>query len=323
MTRFLCQVVPCSVLAGALVLGGCFGSHGASGEDAGRPGRDAGPIPGDGGIPRADSGPRPRDAGPVPPDAGPRCSPADIDLSCFSHVSAGTPTAIRVAMGGEGCFCGEMVSCFAAVGSGTRTLELTTHMCVGDFLCDGCFPFIEGECRLPALAEGTWRVNVNGSYGFDLNVLPTGVLPERGETCIRRAARDDACGGVIAEPVSDRHGRVCHPLHAYPEQRIPITVTDGCGTCGALAGPCAVDVFDDVVRVRPTTVWSMCDYDCPAVCMPRDDVCWTPPLAPGEYQVVVDGIGGYTSTLEVTYDDPDPGEVCGPFETHPETDSTE
>ena len=65
MTRSLCQVVPFSMLAAVLVLGGCFGSHGTTDEDAGRPRRDAGPIPGDGGVPRADSGPGPRDAGPT------------------------------------------------------------------------------------------------------------------------------------------------------------------------------------------------------------------------------------------------------------------
>lgn len=315
MRRLLCQLVPaCSLLLG------CFGIHGTDGspdanvreeEDAAPPATDGGDAPIlDGGSPRPD-GHRPM------PDAGPHCSPREATLSCFSHVTAGRTQTVAIAMGGEDeCYCGEGVACHAARGSEPRTLELTTSQCAGPFLCSGCFQFIEGTCELPPLEEGSWRVNVNGEYAYDLDVLPSGVTPERGETCVRSAARDESCGGVEPEPAGDRHGIVCHDDGVTPGTRVPLRVTDGCGGCGALAGPCTVDVFDDVIRVRPSTVFSRCDYACPAVCEPREDICWTPPLEAGTWRVVVDGIEGYESTLEVGTEPAEPSTVCGPIVPH-------
>jgi len=312
MMRFLCHCVPAT--AASLLLAACSMSHGMGDGDSGPP--DAGPPPGDSAPPPPDSTPVPPP--PPPPDAGPGCSPRDVTLTCFSHVTAGTRQTVQVAIGGEGeCHCGEEIACDARIGSEPRTLELSTSFCVGGALCDGCFPFVEGTCELPALEEGTWRVSVNGAYAYDLDVAGADILPERGRTCIRGSARDDDCGGVIPDPIEDRHGMVCHPDAARPGERVPVHVTDGCGGCGMLAGPCRVDVFDDVVRVRPSTVSSMCDYDCPAVCTPREDVCWTPPLEPGTWRVLVDGIDGYESRVEVLGDTPvEPGEVCGPVVAH-------
>jgi hypothetical protein len=107
---------------------------------------------------------------------------------------------------------------------------------------------------------------------------------------------------------------VCHPEHAYPGTRVPIDVTDGCGGCGALAGPCEVQLLDDTLHVRPSTVWSGCDVDCPAICVPREDRCWAPPLEAGSYRIVVEGLDGYESRLNVgTPREPvDPATVCGP-----------
>ncbi len=307
----MCRFVP------ALLLAGCFGSH-STGETDGGPGHDAGPTPwSDGG------GPTPVDAGPVPVDSGPRdagpsCPTADVDLACFSHLTAGTPQTITVAVGGEGaCFCGERISCHAAIGGEPRTLELTTGLCADGALCDGCFPFVESTCTLPPLTEGEWTVRVNGAYAFDVDVAPRGTLVEPGAACLRRATRDDYCG-VVPPPYLGMYSLVCHSTFAYPDTRVPVRVTDSCGGCGVAAGPCRVDVFDDVIRVRPSSLSLGCDFDCPAVCEPREDVCWTPPLAPGSYRIRVEGIGGYESTLSVgTPHDPiDPDEICGPIVAH-------
>lgn len=156
-------------------------------------------------------------------------------------------------------------------------------------------------------------MDVNGQPGFELEVIPEGVLPERGSTCLRRADRDESCG-VGWPPAPVEPGSTCHPLHAFPNERVAITVTDPCGGCGAHTGPCKVDVFDDVIRVRTSTAYSLCDIDCPAICTPRQDVCWTPRLEEGRWRVIVDGLD-YESSLIVGRD-VEPGEVCGPVFPH-------
>ena len=301
MTRFLCQAVPCALLS--LALAGCFGSHGEPGgsPDAGPPGADGGgivpPPPGDGGAPP------------------PSCPERAIDLACYDTIRAGVAFDLPVLFGGrDSCFCGEAIDCRVGLGGEPNTLEMSTGLCVGGALCDACFPFVEGQCSLPPLTAGEWTVRVNGAPAFSLDVTPEGVFPERADVCVRSATRDDSCG-ILFPPVTGSHDGVCHEGMAYPDTRLPIEVMSSCGGCGAAAGPCEVTVFDDVIRVSPSTVWSGCDVDCPAVCVPRTDVCYTPPLAPGIYRVMVDGLGGYESELRVaTPREPVmPGLICGPL----------
>lgn len=308
------------------VLLGCFGSHGSGGGDA------------DGGVA---SDARTRDATFPPdipcdcfcgaftlpcmpggtcidvcPDAGPRpdaCIERAADLLCdYSHVTANTPTTIPIAI--DGCFCEGFARCTATIGS-DRILDLSTSDCSNpDVDCDDCVPFLEGSCELPPLDAGTWQVNVNGRPSFDLNVVPEDVLPERGSTCLRRAEHaEDSCG--IGWPASSfMPGTTCHPTHARPGDRVAINVSHSCGTCGEYRGPCQVDVFDDVIRVRPSSMFTLCDIDCPAICMPRDDTCWTPRLEEGTWRVFIDGLD-YESTIEVG-PDAETTEVCGPFFPH-------
>ena len=329
-----------------LLLAGCFGSHGNSpdagprpdsGPDA-RPGWDgaicdcfcspAVPRPcGPGGSCGDDVCPRPCDCcdGTVSAEpwetceeacdetCGDTCAPAPADLLCdFSHVVANTPTTIPVVM--QGCFCVGSVTCSAEI-TGDRVLELSTMECIDpDVDCDGCVPFLEGSCDLPPLAAGPWRIDINGHPALDLEVTPEDVLPERGSVCIRRGERDESCG--VSWPPAEMHpSHACHPLHAWPNERVAITLEDPCGGCGVSAGPCKVDVFDDVIRVQPSALHTLCDIACPTICTPREDVCWTPRLEEGTWRIIVEGIDGYESTLQVGRE-PIPGEVCGPFFPH-------
>lgn len=314
-----------TILATMFTLVGCFGSHGSS-DDAGIPDartgtdsslHDAGLIDAPGpdacdcfcGAVRYECDPG---GGCTCPDECPLRRVARADLLCdFSHVTANVPTTISVAL--QGCYCDGFVECSASI-AGDHVLALTTNDCTDpDVDCDGCNPFLEGTCDLPPLEEGLWRIDVNGLPSFELQVIPEDVLPERGSTCIRRGAEDESCGvGWPPGPLEPRLS--CHPTHALPGRRVPITVSDPCGGCGTHAGPCKVDVFDDVIRVQPSTLYSLCDVDCPGVCVPRDDVCWTPRLEEGTWRVFIEGLD-YESTIEVA-PAPSTGEICGPIFPH-------
>ena len=75
----------------------------------------------------------------------------------------------------------------------------------------------------------------------------------------------------------------------FADERVAIRVVDACGGCGTVRGECRVETFGDVVRVRPERLGISCDVDCPAACIEREDVCWTPPLPAGTYRVMLEG----------------------------------
>ena len=104
---------------------------------------------------------------------------------------------------------------------------------------------------------------------------------------------------------------VCHAQAAYARERVPIEVTHDGPPCEGAAGPCEVDIFDDVIRVRTTTLEPDCDITCPPVCIERTDTCLTPELPEGSWRVIVDGIEDYESTIVVGDIGPLPGVTCG------------
>jgi hypothetical protein len=218
-------------------------------------------------------------------DAGPLACPSErIDLACYGFLGEGIDNALELLVGGNGeCHCGDAIACRATVVAPGR-LALETGVCPG--LCDACFPFSEpARCDLPPLTEGIWQVSVNGAPAFSAAVGPRGVVPERGAVC-HRVADADGCAQLPSRPFEA--SRLCVSTQGFGEERVAIRVLDSCGGCGSVRGECRVDVFDDV-RVRPERLGISCDIDCPPVCIEREDVCWTPPLPPGTYRVMLDG----------------------------------
>jgi len=283
------------VPAMALLALGCFRSSGGESDAGGRAdaaGRDAGTelcnccgtlfeapafsdcrcerfCPGDAGV-----------------DAPPLTCPSErIDLACYGFLAEGRDNALELLVGGDGgCYCGENIECRATVVAPGR-LAIETAVCPG--LCEACFPFGGPmRCELPPLTEGVWSVSVNGAPAFTTNVAPAGVAPERGEICHRVADQDD-CAELPSRPFEA--SRLCVSSGGFPDERVAIRVVDPCGGCGTVRGECRVETFDDVVRVRPERLGISCDVDCPAVCIEREDVCWTPPLPAGTYRVMLEG----------------------------------
>lgn len=252
-------------------------------------------------------------------DAGaPDCPMADpraLDVICPSLVRAGEPTTIPIAIGGDGgCYCGERIDCEVRRGDEPNTLELRANVCIDGPLCEACFPYIESTCTLPALEEGRWTVRDRGETAFTFDVVSPDVMPEWGLECVS-ARGEDALGCGLTWPPTEplQASRACHPGGVFAEQRVELTVTDGCGTCGTTPGPCEVEIFDDVLRVRPSRVESMCDIGCPAVCMEVDSTCTTPPMPAGVWRVFVGDVEIGTQLFVSGPGDepPDPDEVCG------------
>jgi hypothetical protein len=219
-------------------------------------------------------------------DAPPLTCPSErIDLACYGFLAEGRDNALELLVGGDGgCYCGETIECRATVVAPGR-LAIETAVCPG--LCEACFPFGgPARCELPPLTEGVWSVSVNGAPAFTTNVGPAGVAPERGEICHRVADQDD-CAELPSRPFEA--SRLCVSSGGFPDERVAIRVVDPCGGCGTVRGECRVETFGDVVRVRPERLGISCDVDCPAVCIEREDVCWTPPLPPGTYRVMLEG----------------------------------
>ncbi len=244
------------------------------------------------------------------------CTERAVDALCdYSHVTAGLAQDMPILFGdlsGEDCYCGETVSCWAEI-VGDGVLELNAEVCQEPgFTCEACNPFIEGRCRLPELTEGVWTVRNDGVEAFQLNAISPDVLPEWGRSCDGRAnPSDDGCG-TLWPPSEARPDQVCHVQAAYVGERVPLEVTHACPTCNAAAGPCEVDIFDDVIRVRTSTLEPSCDITCPPFCEERTDTCLTPPLPEGTWRVQVRGLDDYESTIVVGAVGPPPGVICGP-----------
>lgn len=325
MLRHLCRAVPALAIVCVLV-SGCSRSHDARGGDeicdcCGTP-VSIGPEetcsggacdPYCGIVPPPDAGP---DAG-APDgggiDAGPlECPEHALDLACdVDTIVAGAPQTISVFVGGDGaCYCGETIECRARV-TGPRALAIETGLCADGPLCDACLPFIEGRCELPSLEAGTWEVDLNGRPGFELHVLEPGVAPEWGETCIRRGGALDVCAPTWP-PDATVVDQACAPAGVLAGTPVPIELTQTCASACNAMGPCEVAIFDDVVRVTPSTWNPSCDISCPAVCEMRVETCHTPPLPAGTWRVFVEGYDAMLFTIDATDTGGDPGlVVCG------------
>ncbi|MAQ13382.1 MAG: hypothetical protein CMN30_01080 [Sandaracinus sp.] len=308
-----------------LLATGCFGLHGS--DDDGSSTDDIGDAP-----PPRDMGPRdmaPRpvdlpvylDSTPPPVDFAvePGCGPEAFDVSCGTRaVPANVPFELPVSIGGpDRCYCGERVSCSVETVDAPTGLEVVLHtaICADDLLCDGCFPYIEGSCALPALAPGVHQVWVDdGSNRWPVFSLAAG-SPAAGEICRTPAEPDECRATGISELV--RAGEICHPETARAGARETITVVDQCGTCGDTPGVCHAWVdttaLVPTVAVEPTMKRSDCAEGCPTVCMRREYECVLPELEPGTvYQVAVNGPEGRRLgfSLPVTDEGPRPSEVC-------------
>ena len=259
------------------------------------------------------------DAGPG--DAGPPrfdcLSPEAraLDVICPHAVRAGAETTIPVAFGGSGeCFCNQRLHCLVQRAEEPFELELRASMCSDGPICGACFPYLEATCTLPPLEEGLWTVRDQGETAFVLRVVPEDVMPEWGLACISPRAPDALGCGVAWPPIDPvLANRVCHPGGAGVDQRVALTVTDTCGSCGTMPGPCNVEVFDDVLRVRPTRVESQCDIACPDICMPVEHTCVSPPLPAGDWRVFLQDVETGTR-LRVPAPGEEPpsfDEVCG------------
>ncbi|MCB9611793.1 MAG: hypothetical protein H6722_04985 [Sandaracinus sp.] len=219
-------------------------------------------------------------------DAGPLACPSErIDVACYGFLGEGLDNRLELVVGGDGgCYCGDTIECRATVVAPGQ-LALETGVCPG--ACAACLPFgTPTSCALPPLTEGTWEVSVNGAPAFTAQVAPPGVFPEAGATC-HRVADADGCAELPSRAFDA--SRLCVSSSGFEGERVAIRVTDSCGGCGSVRGECRVDVFDDVVRVRAERLGISCDVDCPAVCVEREDTCWTPPLPAGTYRVMLEG----------------------------------
>lgn len=243
------------------------------------------------------------------------CTDQAVDALCgYSHITAGVAQEIPVLFGdlaGDDCYCGETVSCWAEVLAG-GVVDFHTEVCRDPgFDCEACNPFIEGTCSLPALTEGTWTVRNDGVDAFQLDVISPDVLPEWGPTCQSRAhSTADGCG-TLWPPSAARPDMLCHAQSATIGERIALEITHGCPPCNAPAGPCEVEITHDVILVKTSTLDPACDIACPPFCEERTDTCLTPPLPEGAWQVRVDGLDDYESTLVVGATG-SPGVICGP-----------
>lgn len=238
-----------------------------------------------------------------------RCELQRTELTEVDFVRAGSPTSLPTHI--RGCFCGESLTCEVSVDEGSRTIDMRTTLCRPDLLCDACHD-LETGCEVPALAEGRWSVRVNGDWAYDLDAIPPDIHPERLDAVlVTHAPVDEACG-IVWPPERYEPYFACITPEVETMREFAIQVWDECAPleCGHRGGHCKVTVLDGVITVTPHRTFTECDIAaCPPVCMPREDVCWVPPLPAGDYEVRIPG--ETRGRVRVT-DMPSPSEACAP-----------
>ncbi|RLB48510.1 MAG: hypothetical protein DRJ42_23025 [Deltaproteobacteria bacterium] len=295
---------------------GCFMNHGdppAPAPDSSvSPAPDAAPLPP---RPSEDAGPPPvTDAGPTPavdaavptgcvgPSVPHRGTRTTVEVSGFGGMALPADEAFDLPVSIDGaCFCGEQVVCEVNMmfpGTGPALIDLTTSICDGSLLCDGCYPHVDGLCRVPALPAGDYRVRLNGEEGFLLS-LPVWRTDSEEQVCF-----------TPAPPVSDHLfcpwettsivdvAQLCVPPEVFANTSSVVTVTDGCGGCFDGPADCVVTqqghrlIVDARTRTCDCPTCGACDDGC----VPVETECRLPPLAPGTYTVAA---GGFETTIEV------------------------
>jgi hypothetical protein len=269
--------------------------------------------------------PVPVDAGPAPIDAGPLvCPELRADATCLESflVQPGVPFELPVTF--DTCGCCPRAECRAEVTevSGTPTLRLTTTLCPDPCDCEACVT-PRGSCAVPALEPGLYDVVVNEAPAFQLPVFPDSGFVPPPPACVSYAQPDEC---RLSESVPDvsgyRPAGVCIRERGGAALPTTITVTHDCWPCGDLQGPCSVVVeprlTDDLppggeIRLGPTHFPTVCDVDCPGLCIRTERSCQVPDLEPGHYyRVWADGevVLSFTadgSTVACNADAPAPG----------------
>lgn len=255
-------------------------------------------------IPAIDAGgpgPDPIDAGPHPIDAGPLlCPPERATAACLESFLVMPDHAFELPLTFDACGCcatGECRVTGITSVDGVQTLELETTLCPDPCDCDACVQ-PEVRCEVPPLAAGAWNVVVNGAPAFTLPVFADAGFAPPPPACAT-FADEDHCALDDAPPDAWgwRPSRVCVAERFGGD--VALEVESDCWGCGDLAGPCMATVeprfTDDLppggeIQLAPTRFTTMCDVDCPGVCVPATRRCLVPPLVPGQlYRVWADG----------------------------------
>jgi len=213
----------------------------------------------------------------------------------FAALPADEPFELPISLD-DGCYCGESLVCDVMVrrgeGLSPAVIELTTGVCEGDLLCDGCFPHLDGACAIPALPEGDYRVRINGEDAFALT-LPTLTSDANDQGCWTPAPPEPE--GLICPwesvPITDA-SQLCAPAEVIADTSAFITVTHGCGSCFDEPADCNIIQQRDRLIVEART--RSCDCPvcgaCADVCVPVDVRCRLPALSPGSYTLVSAGL---------------------------------
>lgn len=291
MTSRLCHLV----LAFSLLLPACYDMHGLEGRlDAG------GPID-------VDAAPRPdvwmpptSDAGPVA-DVPSLCPLVRADASCLESnaIVAGRPFELPFQY--DACACCPETSCSVSVDEASRTLRLSTGLCLDRCDCDACNT-PRGTCTVPPISEaalGQWTVEVNGTAAFRIGVVPGDSPIEPPLRACSTYAEIDDCGGASPDfTMGPIRGDVCVEAVAHAD-RTTLRLTDHCWGCGRIDSACEVSVFERLtadlppgydIQLHAGAYDTACDVDCPAVCTPHTRECDIPALDPAAFnRVMIDG----------------------------------
>jgi hypothetical protein len=196
----------------------------------------------------------------------------------------------------DGCYCGEQLLCDVNVrrgpGLSPAIIELTSTICDGDLLCDGCFPHLDGGCRVPALPAGDYRVTMNGEEAF-LLTLPMWRSDTQAQVSLTPAP--PVPDGLICpwESTTVRGvSQLCAPAEVIADTSALIKVTMGCGSCFDEPADCVIT--QEGMRLIVDARTRSCDCPvcgaCADVCVPVEVSCRLPPLSPGTYTLDANGL---------------------------------